>query len=216
MAIGARETETFGRRRLATALGLALAILAGAAGASPVAGPDSGESVKGLLLVAAPGMPDPRFAETVIYMVEHDREGAFGLVVNRLILAQDFATFLGEIGVEVDDPPGGRILLHGGGPVDMGSGFVLHTADYADPATVEIDGRFALTVGRAIFRAIAEGNGPRSYLVAFGYAGWGPGQLDAEMAREDWVTAGAAEAILFDGDYASKWRRAFDAHGISL
>ena len=226
MASGPRDRIANRGRRLAAALGFVLAvlagaILAGAVGASPVPGPDkdsggNSESVAGLFLVAAPGMADPRFAETVIYMVEHNREGGFGLIVNRLAMAQDFAAFLAEVGVETDSPPEGHALLHYGGPVDPQSGFVLHTADYADAATIPIDGRYAMTQGRTILRAIAEGHGPRSYLIAFGYAGWAPGQLEGEMAAEDWVTSSAEEAILFDRDYASKWRRAFDAHGISL
>jgi putative transcriptional regulator len=203
--------------RLAAALALVLATLVGAADARPVPGPDNRtESVAGLLLVANPGMPDPRFAETVIYMVEHDAEGAFGLVVNRLLTAQEFDAFLDGIGVEADDPPEGHVLLHAGGPVQPEAGFVLHTADYADAATIPVDGRYAMTAGQAIMRAIAEGRGPRRFLIAFGYAGWASGQLEGEMAGGGWVTSSAEEAILFDDDFATKWRRAFDAHGMSL
>lgn len=226
MASGPRDRIANQGRRLAAALGFALtvltgSVLVGAVGASPVPGPDkdsagTSASVAGLFLLAAPRMADPRFAETVIYMVEHNREGSFGLIVNRLAMAQDFDAFLAEVGVETDDAPEGHALLHYGGPGDPRSGFVLHTADYADPATIPIDGRYAMAPGRAILRAIAEGRGPRRYLIAFGYAGWAPGQLESEMAAEDWVTSSAEEAILFDRDYASKWRRAFDAHGISL
>lgn len=226
MASGLQDRVANRGRRLAAALGFALTALMGSVlvdpvGAVPVPGPDkygagASESVAGLFLVAAPQMSDPRFAETVIYMVEHNREGAFGLIVNRLAMAQDFAAFLAEVGVETDKAPEGHALLHYGGPVDPQSGFVLHTADYADSATVPVDGRYAMTPGRAILRAIAEGRGPRRYLIAFGYAGWAPGQLEGEMAAEDWVTSSAEETIMFDRDYASKWRRAFDAHGISL
>ena len=165
------------------------------------------QSVTGRLLVAAPEMRDPRFVESVIYMVSHDAGGAMGLVVNRPIGEVSLAQLLERFGV-VSEGIQGSILAHWGGPVEIGKGYVLHTPEYGTEGTIVVKGKAALSGSRKILEAIASGSGPRRMLFAIGYAGWAPGQLEAELARGGWITASADESLLFDEDYATKWRRA--------
>ncbi len=161
----------------------------------------------GQLLVAMPSMRDPRFTRTVIFMCAHNADGAMGLVLNRLVGSLTFPDLLAQLGIE--RPPLGRdIRVHFGGPVDTGRGFVLHSADYSDEGTMQIGEDVALTASLDILRGIAGGAGPRQSLLALGYAGWGPGQLDAEIQQNAWLSVPADETIVFDGDHDTKWRRA--------
>ncbi len=164
-------------------------------------------SLTGQLLVATPEMQDPRFAHTVIYMVRHDANGAQGLVVNRPLRELPLALLLEQMGMERKGVEG-TVRLHSGGPVESLRIFVLHTADYAGEGTLSIKDGIALTWEPEILRAIAQGKGPRRALFALGYAGWAPGQLEAEMKAGAWVRASADEALVFDSDYDSKWARA--------
>jgi len=169
----------------------------------------------GQLLVASPDIDDPRFHHAVIYMVHHNKTGAFGLIINEAIGSGPLSEFLkgfeiGSAGVE------GTITLHYGGPVLPGAGFVLHTADYKGPGTHVVDKDFAMTTEMSIMRAIAEGRGPRNSLFSFGYSGWGPGQLENEVERGDWLSAPADENLIFGGDQKTKWQRAFDKAGLKL
>ncbi len=173
------------------------------------------ESTTGQLLVAAPSMPDSRFAKTVIYMVRHDEAGAMGLVVNRPMGEVSFASLLEGLGIEADDAEG-TIRIHYGGPVEYGQGFVLHSPEYVGEGTLVVDNGLALTSKADVVRDIAAGEGPRQSLVAFGYAGWAPGQLDAEMARDDWIAVPADAALVFDDQYEDKWRRALALRGVDL
>lgn len=176
--------------------------------------PDT-DSLAGRLLVAAPEMPDPRFAETVIYMIEHDDSGAMGLVVNRPMGTLPLTDLLSELGLDGDDVTG-EMRVHYGGPVERGQGFVLHSADYVGKDTRVVDKRFAVTARGDILRDIASGAGPRQALVVFGYAGWGAGQLEGEIARGGWITIPADEALVFGDDDDAKWRRASARQSIDL
>jgi putative transcriptional regulator len=166
-----------------------------------------GRSLAGRLLVATPDMRDPRFVESVIYVVRHDASGAMGLVVNRPVQQVALAQLLDRFGVAGAQAPG-SVHVHWGGPVEAGKAFVLHTPDYRAEGTVVVRERVAFTGNRKILEAMAVQAGPRRLLFAVGFAGWAPGQLDAELERGGWLTAGADEELLFDDDYASKWRRA--------
>ena len=162
----------------------------------------------GQLLVASPDMGDPRFARTVLLMVRHDRDGAFGLVINRPIRDEPLQALLELLG-EKDTKASGEVRIHYGGPVQPELGFVLHSADYRDVATREVDGRVAMTSSRDIMRAIANNMGPKKSIVAFGYAGWASAQLEGEIARRGWVTAPADLALVFDEDRAKVWDVAY-------
>jgi putative transcriptional regulator len=175
---------------------------------TPAEGPSSGEFLTGQLLIAMPAMADPRFAQSVIYLCAHTPEGAMGLVLNRPLKRPSFEDLLRQLDV-APLPPARRIRLCAGGPVDNARGFVLHTSDWTGEGSLRVDDGLALTASLDVLKAIAEGGGPREGILALGYAGWGPGQLDAEMQQNAWLSVSADETIVFDGDHDTKWRRAF-------
>ncbi len=171
------------------------------------------EYLKGKLLVAMPNMPDPRFAQTIIYMCEHSKRSAMGLIVNRVERKLAFEELLDQVGVK-DKPVQRRIAVHIGGPVEPGNGFVLHTDDYKIEGTIEIQGGVRLTASVELLKEIAAGRGPRACLLALGYAGWGPGQLEREIRENGWLTVEADEDIVFNLADDEKWRRALAKIGI--
>jgi putative transcriptional regulator len=175
---------------------------------TPAEGPASGEFLTGQLLIAMPAMADPRFAQSVIYLCAHTPEGAMGLVLNRPLKRPSFEDLLRQLDV-APLPPARRIRLCAGGPVDNARGFVLHTTDWTGEGSLRVDDELALTASLDVLKAIAEGGGPREGILALGYAGWGPGQLDAEIQQNAWLSVSADETIVFDGDHDTKWRRAF-------
>ena len=191
--------------RLLRALGL-IAFLAAGAAASAV----QAASLTGKVLVAGEGMPDPRFQETVIYLVDHDANGAFGLVVNKPSAIGPIAALLDELGIEADEygfDVQGSVTLHYGGPVDPDRGFVLHSADYEVDGTQKVSSGIALTFSSEVLVDIALGQGPRRSLIIFGYSGWGPSQLEGELARGDWTVTDADPDLVLGTDHESKWRR---------
>jgi putative transcriptional regulator len=168
----------------------------------------------GQFLVAMPGMADPRFENTVIYMCHHAADGAMGIVVNRAIEDLAFTDILGQLGIK-----GGRscdeIRVHRGGPVEMSRGFVLHTTDYHREGTLVVNDEVALSATTEVLRAIAFGEGPSRSLMALGYAGWGQGQLDDEIKNNVWLSVPADVELLFALDLGSKWSRALAKLGIN-
>lgn len=167
----------------------------------------------GQLLIAMPGMVDPRFARTVIYLCAHNAEGAMGLVVNRLIGSITFPDLLEQLGIE-SAGAGQNIEVHFGGPVESGRGFVLHSADYEQDGTLRVTDMMSLTATIDILRDMAGGMGPRHSILALGYAGWGPGQLDAEIQANGWLHVDADEDLVFDKNLDAKWERAIAKLGI--
>ena len=167
----------------------------------------------GRLLIAMPAMSDPRFAQTVVFICAHTPEGAMGIVVNRPLEEPSFDDLLRQLEIE-PVPPARRIRLCAGGPVDHGRGFVLHTADWTGENSLQVDDAHALTASLDVLKAIAEGHGPRQGFLALGYAGWGAGQLERELQENAWLSAPADEALVFDADHATKWRRALAKLGI--
>lgn len=161
----------------------------------------------GQLLIAMPAMNDPRFAQSVIYVCAHTPDGAMGLVVNRPIVKPSFDDLLRQLDVE-PAPPARRIRLCAGGPMDNARGFVLHTADWTGEGSLHVNDTLALTASLDVLKAIAEGGGPREGLLALGYAGWGPGQLDSEIQQNSWLSVQADEPLVFDDGHYTKWRRA--------
>jgi len=167
----------------------------------------------GRLLVAMPGMTDPRFEKTVIYMCAHNDDGAMGLVVNRALDSLSFPDMLEQLGIESRNSEG-TINIHFGGPVESGRGFVLHSRDYLQEATMVVDQDVALTATIDILKAIAGGDGPLNSLLALGYAGWGPGQLDTEIKANGWLSVDADDDLVFGPDLDGKWNRAMGKIGI--
>ncbi|MBU8543523.1 MULTISPECIES: YqgE/AlgH family protein [Roseomonadaceae] len=176
---------------------------------SPLTEDDPGADgyLAGQLLVAMPGMSDPRFARSVICLCAHSAEGAMGLVLNQPLDNLTFDQLLSQLGLD-PVPPARRIRLTQGGPVEGSRGFVLHTADWETEGSLEVMPGLALTANVEILKAIAEGGGPREGLLALGYAGWGPGQLDSELQQNAWLSVPADEALLFEGAPDQLWRRA--------
>ncbi len=164
-------------------------------------------SLAGQVLIAMPAMTDPRFAHSVIYMCAHSRDGAMGIVVNHPLAKPSFADLLQQLKID-PVPPAREVPLCSGGPVENGRGFVLHTADWTDAASLKVDGKLALTASLDILKAIATGGGPEQGILALGYAGWGPGQLDSEIQQNAWLSAPVDMGVIFDGEHATKWRRA--------
>ena len=167
----------------------------------------------GQLLIAMPGMRDPRFARTVVYMCAHSAEGAMGLVINRVLESLTFTDLLEQLGIEgTAVQPSSAV--HFGGPVETGRGFVLHSPDDRQNGTLSVADDVSLTATVDILRAIAAGEGPRRHLLALGYAGWGPGQLDGEIRANGWLHVAADEELVFDAGLDSKWDRAIAKIGI--
>jgi putative transcriptional regulator len=172
-------------------------------------------SLSGQLLVAMPQMQDPRFARSVVYLCAHSEEaGAMGFVINKTI----DALTVDELYVHLNIEPvrSNRPLpVHFGGPVDPGRGFVLHSAEYREEGTLGIGDEFAMTATLDILRAMGKGEGPRQSLLALGYAGWAPGQLDAEIQANGWLSVAADADLVFGEADDSKWQRALAKLGVS-
>lgn len=162
------------------------------------------DALVGQLLVASPHIPDPRFQRTVILLIAHGREGAVGIIINRPLGEQKLARLLAATG---EDAAGvtGSVRVFAGGPVQPEIGFIVHSSEYRRPGTIAIDGQIAVTADPTVLRDLGRGRGPQKSLVAFGYAGWAPGQLEAEMAHDDWFTVKGDPALVFDADRAKVW-----------
>ncbi|RVV97841.1 YqgE/AlgH family protein [Mesobaculum littorinae] len=168
----------------------------------------------GKILIAMPGMGDPRFEHSVIYLCAHSEDGAMGLIVNKPAGDLTFQGLLDQLNIDAGE--GAReIQVHFGGPVEHGRGFVLHSGDYAPAAgTLQVDPCYAMTATLDILEAMAQGGGPRQAILALGYAGWGPGQLESEIAQNGWLICDAADGLLFGTDNSGKWQGALNSIGI--
>jgi putative transcriptional regulator len=178
-------------------------------------------SLEGQMLIAMPGMGDARFSRTLIYVCAHSSEGAMGIIVNRRSKSMNFSQLLVQLDVisekdAIKLPAAiGAVQVLRGGPVEKGRGFVLHSPDFhLESATLPIDGGVSLTATLDILRAMASGLGPQKAVLALGYAGWASGQLEDEILSNGWLTCPADEALLFDGDLASKYDRALRKLGV--
>jgi putative transcriptional regulator len=175
----------------------------------------------GHLLLAMPSMTDPRFNRAVIYMCAHSSDGAMGIVLNQRASHITFPKLLEQLDI-VPGPrnesirvPIEKMAVHTGGPVETGRGFVLHTTDYfAADSTLPIDDSVSLTATIDILRAIASGSGPTRSLLALGYAGWAPGQLENEIHANGWLTCPADAELIFDAEIETKYDRAMAKLGV--
>jgi len=193
-----------------------LVLLVGVAAGGIADDSDSRESFAGKLLVADISMPDPRFAQSVIYLVRHDAAGAFGLIINKPLTKLPLADMLRQLDLE-DAETRAELDLYFGGPVQRDLGFVLHSRDFAAAkGTMTVVDGYAVTGVRQVLRAISEQKGPEKALFAAGYAGWAPDQLDAELERGDWSVVDADEAMVFDLPVSEKWPAAHDRRSLKL
>ncbi len=169
----------------------------------------------GQLLLAMPGMEDERFSKTVIYICAHNDDGAMGLVINQPMADLSFNDLLEQLNL-AKTTHSKTISVQSGGPVEQGRGFVLHGPDYQHESTMVVNSHMSLTGTIDILKAIAEGHGPKDHILALGYAGWGPGQLDSEILANGWLTVDADEDIVFNVDIDKKWESAMNKLGVDL
>lgn len=184
-------------------------------------GPSRPGYLDGQLLLAMPTMADNRFARSVIYVCAHSQDGAMGIIVNQPAKKVSFSELLVQLEVIAPDEAirlpaqAGSVPVVKGGPVETGRGFVLHSADYfVDNSTLPIDDGVSLTATVDILRAIAHGTGPHRAMLALGYAGWSPGQLEAEIQHNGWLHCPADQGLIFDTILDTKYERALSKLGI--
>jgi putative transcriptional regulator len=175
--------------------------------ASPLCAAEDERHLVGWLLVATKTMGDPRFKEAVIYMMGHGEDGALGLVINRPVAEGPLSDLLKGLGSDAT-PAKGNVTIHYGGPVEIEKLFILHSNDYASKNTRFVGNGLGVTSDDDILRAIAGGKGPRQKLFIFGYAGWGPGQLDAEIESGAWFAVPAETSLIFNNQPDKTWERA--------
>lgn len=174
----------------------------------------------GQMLVAMPGIRDETFARSIIYVCAHSSEGAMGIIVNKPAEDVRFPDLLVQLKIIRAEqairlpPPVSDTLVLAGGPVETGRGFVLHSADFFDATSLPVDEGLCLTATTDVLRAIAEGGGPESRLLALGYAGWGAGQLESEISANGWLHCAADNELIFGSRLAAKYNRALNKLGI--
>ena len=173
---------------------------------------DAPTFLTGRLLLAMPGMGDPRFREAVILIAAHDEDGALGIGIGHERGDLGLGDLLDQLDLDNGNPPEAPVFH--GGPVDTNRGFVLHSDDWGGQDTVDIAGLCGMTATQDVLRAIGEGRGPTDYLVALGYAGWSGGQLEQEMTRHGWFVVDASRDLLFGTDSHDRWAAAYRSAGI--
>lgn len=173
---------------------------------------DDARFLTGQVLLAMPGIGDPRFNRAAIAICSHDDEGAMGVGIGEIIPGLTLHGLLSQLEIEAGAAP--DVPVHLGGPVETRRGFVLHETGWGGADTVNVAGRWAVSGTIDVLRAIADGTGPSRFLVALGYAGWGEGQLDQEMRQHGWLNVAADGALLFDVPTADRWHRGFASAGI--
>lgn len=167
----------------------------------------------GQLLLAMPGIGDPRFERAVIAVCSHDENGALGIGIGATLPQISLHGMLSQCGIDTEGVPDAPV--HYGGPVERQRGFVLHSRDWGGQGTLEVAGKWGLSGSLDVLRVLGKPTGPRRWLVALGYAGWGEGQLDGEMRRHGWHLAEGDDRIIFDKDATHRWEAAFELQGIA-
>lgn len=168
----------------------------------------------GKLLIATPGLNDPRFANSVIFICDHSDKGAMGLIINMPAPEIRIEGILAQLDIPVAEGTK-DILIHFGGPVETSRGFVLHTNDYVGgDGTMQVTPEFSMTASVEILQRLARGDGPAYALLMLGYSGWGPGQLESEIVQNGWIVSDAMPGIVFMGAADEKWANALRAAGI--
>lgn len=184
---------------------------------------DAGGYLDGQMLIAMPVMQDEHFTRSLIYVCAHSADGAMGIIVNQPAGSLEFSDLLRQLDIFDDDDPillppdADALKILKGGPVETGRGFVLHTSDFfIENSTLLIDEDISLTATLDILKAIAHGDGPRSAILALGYAGWAPGQLESEIQHNGWLHCPADPELVFGNDVATKYERALAKIGIDI
>lgn len=168
----------------------------------------------GQLLIAMPNMPDPRFAQSVIFLCAHSEEGAMGLIVNKYLSSMKLSELL-DTDSMVEAPSSQRLPVHFGGPVENGRGFVLHSSEYSsEVATLHVNETFSMTATLDVLEEIDRGRGPDLALLTLGYSGWAPGQLEAELVQNGWLVCDATPDLVFIEKDEDKWVKALQSLGV--
>ncbi|WP_136441810.1 YqgE/AlgH family protein [Pacificoceanicola onchidii] len=169
----------------------------------------------GKMLIAMPGMGDPRFAHSLVFLCDHSDDGAMGLIVNKPSKDVDIKSLLLQLDIEMTPTLRDR-FVHFGGPVEMGRGFVLHSPDYSSATTtLQVQDDISMTATLDVLEEIARGQGPVRWLMALGYAGWGAGQLESELAANGWLVCDSSAQLIFDLPDAQKWEAALETLGVA-
>lgn len=172
------------------------------------------QDLTGHLLIAMPGMGDPRFEHSVVFLCEHSPKGAMGLIVNKPTPELSATDLLQQLGVE-GGAPARDMTVYFGGPVEHGRGFVLHSIDYdKNNSTLRVTDQIGMTATLDILQDIANGNGPAQVILALGYAGWGPGQLEREFQGNGWLSCDSDASIVFHPEDGTKWSAALRSLGV--
>lgn len=173
---------------------------------------ESPRYLTGRMLLAMPGIGDPRFERAAIAMCAHDGDGALGIGIGHVVEKVGLHDLLDQFDIDPGDSPDAPV--HRGGPVEPNRGFVLHSSDWGGQGSLDVAGRWTLSGSIDVLKAIAAGKGPKRWIAALGYAGWAKGQLDEEMRRHGWFAGEVSDRVLFDTTASSRWRRAFEESGI--
>jgi len=170
-------------------------------------------NLTGQLLISMPTQEDERFEKSVIYMCAHSKDGAMGIIINKKIDYDLYPDLLQQLGI--DNPLiGKKLYIRYGGPVESGRGFVLHSDEFIRKETLTIDKGIALTSTSEFFDDLSKGNGPKNSILALGYAGWGPGQIESELISNSWMTLRTDSNFIFDESVSNKWNDAYDLLGV--
>nr|WP_281347154.1 YqgE/AlgH family protein [Tritonibacter litoralis] len=169
----------------------------------------------GKLLIAMPDIGDPRFDQTLVYLCSHTDDGAMGLIVNKAATGVSLRDILDQLEIVIKDAPNGDIPVRFGGPVETQRGFVLHSSEYeSSVSSLAVAEGFSMTATLDVLEDVAAGTGPEQFLIMLGYAGWGPGQLEAEIGENGWLTADATHELIFDTIDGDKWVAALKTLGV--
>ncbi len=171
--------------------------------------------LEGKLLVATPQVMGDVFQQSVIYLFAHNNHGAMGVIINKPLEMIHYATLFQQLGIEISTRMDDLMVYHGG-PVEEGRGFVLHSTDYSTDDTMVSDNQIAITASTKVLRDIGQGVGPRQRLLTIGYAGWAPGQLEAEIEANSWITVPATPELVFGTDDDFKWMLAAKSLGVDM
>ena len=170
-------------------------------------------NLTGQIIVSMPSLEDERFYKTVIYICAHSSEGSMGIIINKKIDYDLYPDLLQQLGI--DKPLNNKkLFIRYGGPVESGRGFVLHSDDMVRKETLNIDKGVALTSTAEFFDDLSKGKGPKNCILALGYAGWQPGQLEYEIMRNSWMSLSVDNSFLFDDEVSRKWSQAYKLMGI--
>lgn len=172
-------------------------------------------NLTGKLLIAMPGIGDPRFEHTLIFLCSHNDEGAMGLIINKSATGVSLRDILEQLEIDTNDAPNANVSVQFGGPVETQRGFVLHTDEYESRVnSLKVIDGFAMTATLDVLEDVAAGTGPEKFIVLLGYAGWGPGQLEEEIAANGWLTAETSSQLVFEEINGEKWMAALKTLGI--